>query len=79
VQDIQDDVVVTQKSVLDKDKFYLLKNMVDRFIGQNVWFTMTKEDAFRTIINPNASLPNLVSRITARFSYFVHGIPEKES
>ena len=39
------DVVVTQKGVLDKDKFYLLKNSVDRFDGQNVWFKITKEDA----------------------------------
>ena len=28
VQEIQDDVVVTQKGVLDKDKFYLPKNVV---------------------------------------------------
>ena len=27
VQEIQDDVVVTQKGVLDKDKFYLPKEM----------------------------------------------------
>ena len=45
VQEIQDDVVVTQKGVLDKDKFYLPKNMVDRFDGHNVWFKITKEDA----------------------------------
>jgi hypothetical protein len=45
VQEIQNDVVVTQKGILDKDKFYLAKNMVDRFDGQNVWFKITKEDA----------------------------------
>ena len=45
VQEIQSDVVVTQKGVLDKDKFYLPKNAVDRFDGQNVWFKITKEDA----------------------------------
>ena len=45
VQEIQSDVVVTQKGVLDKDKFYLPKNVVDRFDGQNVWFKITKEDA----------------------------------
>jgi hypothetical protein len=45
VQEIQSDVVVTQKGVLDKDKFYLPKNLVDRFDGHNVWFTITKEDA----------------------------------
>jgi len=45
VQEIQDDVVVTQKGVLDKDKFYLPKNVVDRFDGHNDWFKITKEDA----------------------------------
>ena len=45
VQEIQSDVVVTQKGVLNKDKFYLPKNMVDRFDGQNMWFKITKEDA----------------------------------
>jgi hypothetical protein len=45
VQEIQSDVVVTQKGILDKDKFYLPKNMVDRFDSQNVWFKITKEDA----------------------------------
>ena len=43
VQEIQSDVVVTQKGVLDKDKFYLPKNMVDRLDGHNVWFKITKE------------------------------------
>ena len=45
VQEIQSDVVVTQKGTLDKDKFYLPKNVVDRFDGHNVWFKITKEDA----------------------------------
>jgi hypothetical protein len=45
VQEIQNDIVVTQKGVLDKDNFYLPKNMVDRFDGHNVWFKITKEDA----------------------------------
>jgi hypothetical protein len=45
VQEIQDDVVVTQKGVLDKNKFYLPKNVVDRFDCHNVWFKITKEDA----------------------------------
>jgi hypothetical protein len=45
VQEIQSDVVVTQKGVLDKDKFYLPKNVVDRFDGHNVWFKITKEEA----------------------------------
>ena len=45
VKEIQSDIVVTQKGVLDKDKFYLPKNVLDRFDGHNVWFKITKEDA----------------------------------
>ena len=33
VQEVQDNVVVTQKGVLDKDNFYLTKRLVDRFDG----------------------------------------------
>ena len=45
VQDIQSDVAVTQEGVLDKDKFYMPKKMVDPFHGHNLWFKITKEDA----------------------------------
>ena len=45
VQEIQSEVSVSQKGVLDKDKFYLPKNVLDRFDGHNVWFKITKEDA----------------------------------
>ena len=31
VQRVQDNVVVTQKGILDKDKFFLTKRLVDRF------------------------------------------------
>ena len=44
VQEIQSDVLVMQKGVVGKDKFYLPKNVVDRFDGHNVWFKITKED-----------------------------------
>lgn len=45
VQEIEADHVVTQKGIVDKDKFYLPKNLVERFDGHNVWFKITKEDA----------------------------------
>ena len=45
VQEIQDDVVVTQKGVLDKDKFYLTKRLVDRFDGLYLWFNITEVEA----------------------------------
>ena len=33
VQEVNDNVVITQKGVTDKDKFYLAKRLVDRFDG----------------------------------------------
>ena len=50
--------LITQKGVLDKDKFYLPKNVVERFDGRNVWFKITKENAeiYRRLIFPHPTL-----------------------
>jgi hypothetical protein len=45
VHEIEPEVVVTKKGVVDKDKFYLPKSLVERFDGHKVWFSITKEDA----------------------------------
>ena len=45
VDEVQPYLIVTKKGVVDKDKFYLPKNLVDRFDGDKVWFTVSKEDA----------------------------------
>jgi len=45
VHEIEPEIVVTKKGVVDKDKFYLPKNLVERFDGDKVWFKITKEDA----------------------------------
>jgi hypothetical protein len=45
VQEVQDNVVVTQKGIIDKDKFYLTKRRVDRFDGQYLWFNITEVEA----------------------------------
>jgi len=45
VHEIEPEIVVTKKGVVDKDKFYLPKNLVERFDGDKVWFAITKEDA----------------------------------
>ena len=45
VLEVQDNVVVTQKGILDKDKFYLTKRMVDRFDGLYLWFKLTELEA----------------------------------
>jgi len=45
VQDVQPEIVVTKKGIVDKDKFYLPKMLVERYDGHKVFFSITKEDA----------------------------------
>jgi len=45
VQDVQPEIVVTKKGIVDKDKFYLPKMLVERYDGHKVFFSTTKEDA----------------------------------
>jgi len=45
VQDVQPEIVVTKKDIVDKDKFYLPKMLVERYDGHKVFFSITKEDA----------------------------------
>jgi hypothetical protein len=45
VHEVEPEIVVTKKGVVDKDKFYLPKSLVERFDGDKVWFSITKEDA----------------------------------
>ena len=45
VQDVQPEIVVTKKGIVDKDKFYLPKKLVERYDGHKVFFSITKEEA----------------------------------
>ncbi|MDW0323540.1 MAG: hypothetical protein QN632_08785 [Nitrososphaeraceae archaeon] len=45
VHEVEPEIVVTKKGVVDKDKFYLPKSLVERCDGHKVWFSITKEDA----------------------------------
>jgi len=45
VHEVEPEIVVTKKGVVDKDKFYLPRNLVERFDGDKVYFSITKEDA----------------------------------
>lgn len=45
VHQVDPEIVVTKKGVVDKDKFYLPKSFVERFDGNKVFFSITKEDA----------------------------------
>jgi hypothetical protein len=45
VQQVTGEFVVTQKGTVDKDVFYIPKNLVDHFDGSTVFFTVTEEEA----------------------------------
>jgi hypothetical protein len=45
VDEVQSDTIVTKKGIVDKDKFYLTKNLAERYDGHNIWFKISKEDA----------------------------------
>jgi len=45
VHELEPEIVVTKRGLVDKDKFYLPNSLVERFDGDKVWFSITKEDA----------------------------------
>ena len=45
VHEVEPEIVVTKRGLVDKDKFYLPKSLAERFDGDKVWFSITKEDA----------------------------------
>jgi hypothetical protein len=45
VEEVNNEFVVTQKGVVDKNRFYLPRDKVSRFDGDKVWFAVTKEVA----------------------------------
>ena len=45
------DTVVTEKGIADKNRFYLPKNLVDRFDGHTPWFNITEDEAYNTYRN----------------------------
>ena len=45
VQQVTGEFIVTQKGTIDKDVFYIPKNLVDHFDGSTVFFTVTDEEA----------------------------------
>ena len=48
VQEVGVEYIVTQKGILDKDKYYIPKNLVDRFEDGIVYFSVTNEEAKHT-------------------------------
>jgi len=45
VQEVDEEHVITKKGLVDKDKFYLPRNKVNRFDGNKLWFEVTKDVA----------------------------------
>ena len=45
IQEVGVEYIVTQKGILDKDKYYIPKNLVDRFEDAIVYFSVTNEEA----------------------------------
>jgi hypothetical protein len=45
------DTVITEKGIADKDRFYLPKNLVDKFDGHTLWFNITEDEANTTYRN----------------------------
>ena len=42
------DTVLTEKGITDKKRFYLPKNLVDKFDGHTLWFNITENEAYTT-------------------------------
>jgi hypothetical protein len=45
VQEVNEDIVITKKGVVDKDRFYLPRNKVNKFDGDKLWFEVSKDEA----------------------------------
>jgi hypothetical protein len=45
VQEILGEYIITQKGNVAKDRFYIPKNLVERFDGDTLYFKITKDEA----------------------------------
>jgi hypothetical protein len=45
VEEVDEEYVITKKGVVDKDRFFLPRNKVNRFDGDKLWFEVTKDEA----------------------------------
>ena len=45
VQEVRGDVVITKVGVVDKATYAIPTNLVTRFDGHNLWFSITKDEA----------------------------------
>ena len=47
IHSVEADIVVTKKGIVDKEKFYLPKTLVESLDGDKLHFRVTKEEAKR--------------------------------
>jgi hypothetical protein len=45
VQEILGEHVITQKGTADKERYYIPRNLIERFDGDTVYFKITKDEA----------------------------------
>ena len=45
VQEVNEDIVITKKGVVDKDKFYLPRSKALRIEEDKLWFEISKDEA----------------------------------
>ena len=45
IQEISGEYIITQKGKVDKDKFYIPKNLLEGFDGHTVYLRVTEEEA----------------------------------
>ena len=62
VQDVGDTYVLVQRGIINKDKFYLPKYLVEGYDGKVLWFKVTEEEAKATFIRDEAPVTQEYTR-----------------
>jgi hypothetical protein len=45
VKDVNHEYVITEKGLIDKDRYYIPKDLIDTFDMNHVWFGITEDEA----------------------------------
>ena len=56
VLEVKDDIVITERGTLSKEKFYLPKSIPHGFNGHTLLFDITEQDAKERFMNQSASI-----------------------
>ena len=69
VKEVSDEYVITEKGLLDKDRFYIPKSSIIHIDGQFVWFGITKKDAKQYKRNWAYHTKNKINKINNNNNY----------